>query len=225
MSSRNIPQIALVAGSCTAGGAYVPAMSDETIMVAGNGSIFLGGPPLVKAATGEVVTSEELGGADVHCANSGVSDYYAKDELEGLSITRDIVSSLNQPRLSDDGRKAYQEPLFPCEELGGIIPTDSKQPFDVRMVLARILDGSRFQEYKAKYGTTIITGFGELYGNKVGIIANNGILFSESSLKAANFVELCCQRGIPIVFLQNITGFMVGKLHLVLFQHCLTLYI
>lgn len=211
MSSKNIPQIALVAGSCTAGGAYVPAMSDETIMVAGTGSIFLGGPPLVKAATGEVVTSEELGGADVHCSKSGVSDYFAKDELEGLSIARDIVSSLNQPRVSDEGRKAYQEPLFPCEELGGIIPTDPKQPFDARMILARILDGSRFQEYKAKYGTTIITGFGELYGNKVGIIANNGILFSESSLKAANFVELCCQRGIPIIFLQNITGFMVGK--------------
>eukprot|EP00979_Chaetoceros_neogracilis_P018167 scaffold10556_cov258-Chaetoceros_neogracile.AAC.12 len=166
MSSKNIPQIALVAGSCTAGGAYVPAMSDETIMVAGTGSIFLGGPPLVKAATGEVVTSEELGGADVHCSKSGVSDYFAKDELEGLSIARDIVSSLNQPRVSDEGRKAYQEPLFPCEELGGIIPTDPKQPFDARMILARILDGSRFQEYKAKYGTTIITGFGELYGNK-----------------------------------------------------------
>jgi len=163
-------------------------MSDETIMVAGNGTIFLGGPPLVKAATGEVVTSEELGGADVHCGISGVSDYYAKDEFEGLSMARDIISSLNQARISDDGRKTYQEPLFPCEELGGIIPTDSKQPFDVRKILARILDGSRFQEYKAKYGTTIVTGFGELYGNKVGIIANNGILFSESSLKAANFV-------------------------------------
>jgi len=210
MSSMNIPQIALVAGSCTAGGAYVPAMSDETIMVSGNGSIFLGGPPLVKAATGEEVTTEELGGAEVHCATSGVSDYFARDEIEGLRMTRDIVSSLNQQSISDK-RKEWEEPLYPAEELGGIIPTDSKQPFDVRMILARILDGSRFQEYKAKYGKTIVTGFGELHGNKVGIIANNGILFSESSLKAANFVELCCQRGIPIIFLQNITGFMVGK--------------
>lgn len=214
MSSMNIPQIALVCGSCTAGGAYVPAMSDESIMVAGNGTIFLGGPPLVKAATGEEVTAEDLGGAEVHCAKSGVSDHMAADEMEGLRIVRDVVSNLNQESVFNNDKEqesSWEEPLFPPEELGGILPTDPKTPFDVRMVLARILDGSRFHEVKAKYGPTIVTGFGEIYGNKVGIIANNGILFSESSLKAANFVELCCQRGIPIVFLQNITGFMVGK--------------
>lgn len=211
LSSKNIPQISLVAGSCTAGGAYVPAMSDETIMVAGNGSIFLGGPPLVKAATGEEVTAEELGGAEVHCSTSGVSDHFARNEMEGLLKVRDIVSNLNQESTHDSSRMAYEEPLYPAHELGGIIPTDPKQPFDVRMILARILDGSRFHEYKANYGQTIVCGFGSIYGNKVGIIANNGILFSESSLKAANFVELCCQRGIPILFLQNITGFMVGK--------------
>jgi len=221
MSSMNIPQIALVCGSCTAGGAYVPAMSDETIMVKGNGTIFLGGPPLVKAATGEEVTAEELGGADVHCTKSGVSDHMAGDEIEGLKITRDVVSNLNQEYLFDNvhnntsasttTRTTYEEPMYPVEELGGIIPTDPKVPFDVRLILARILDGSRFHEVKKEFGPTIVTGFGEIYGTKVGIIANNGILFSESSLKAANFVELCCQRGIPIVFLQNITGFMVGK--------------
>mmetsp|Transcript_13193 Transcript_13193/g.20004 ORF Transcript_13193/g.20004 Transcript_13193/m.20004 type:complete len:643 (-) Transcript_13193:409-2337(-) len=215
MSSMNIPQIALVCGSCTAGGAYVPAMSDETIMVAGNGTIFLGGPPLVKAATGEEVTAEDLGGADVHCSKSGVSDHLARDERDGIRIARDIVSNLNQEymfgNIHTKHRVAFEEPIYPVEELGGIIPTDPKIPFDVRMILARILDGSRFHEVKAKYGPTIVTGFGELHGNKVGVIANNGILFSESSLKAANFIELCCQRGIPILFLQNITGFMVGK--------------
>jgi 3-methylcrotonyl-CoA carboxylase beta subunit len=210
MSSMNIPQIALVCGSCTAGGAYVPAMSDETVMVAGNGTIFLGGPPLVKAATGEQVTAEDLGGAEVHCSKSGVSDHMARDEIEGLRIVRDIVSNLNQEHLFANvyskRRQFWEEPIYPAEELGGIIPTDPKVPFDVRMILARILDGSRFHEVKEKYGTTIVTGFGELHGNKVGIIANNGILFSESSLKAANFVELCCQRGIPILFLQNIVS-------------------
>jgi len=220
MSAANIPQISLVAGSCTAGGAYVPAMSDETIMVQGNGSIFLGGPPLVKAATGEIVTSEELGGAEVHCSTSGVSDHLARNETEGLLKVRDIISNLNQAPLypSQSGHSTphdhdqyYEEPLYPAHELGGIIPTDTKQPFDVRMILARILDGSRFSEYKENYGTTIVCGFGSIMGQKVGIIANNGILFSESSLKAANFVELCCQRGIPLLFLQNITGFMVGK--------------
>lgn len=213
MSSLNIPQIALVCGSCTAGGAYVPAMSDETIMVQGNGTIFLGGPPLVKAATGEEVTAEDLGGAEVHCSKSGVSDHMARDEVGGIRVARDIISNLNQEHVHQRKTSAarWEEPLYHPEELGGIIPTDPKVPFDIRMILARILDGSRFHEVKAKYGPTIVTGFGELYGNKVGIIANNGILFSESSLKAANFVELCCQRGIPIIFLQNITGFMVGK--------------
>ena len=207
MSAQGIPQIALVAGSCTAGGAYVPAMSDETVMVAGNATVFLGGPPLVKAATGEVVTAEELGGAEVHCTTSGVSDYYVEDEIEGIATVRNIIATLNPDEKSKD-EKAYDEPLFSSEELGSIIPTDPKQPFDVRMIIARILDGSRFQEYKAKYGTTIVTGFGELYGKKVGIIANNGILFSESSLKASNFVQLCCQRGTPIIFLQvSFVGF------------------
>lgn len=215
MSSMNIPQIALVCGSCTAGGAYVPAMSDETIMVEGNGTIFLGGPPLVRAATGEEVTAEDLGGAEVHCSKSGVSDHMASDEKEGIRIARDIISNLNQEymfgNIYSKKKSSWEEPHYPVEELNGIIPTDPKVPFDVRMILARILDGSRFHEVKAKYGPTIVTGFGELHGNKVGVIANNGILFSESSLKAANFVELCCQRGIPILFLQNITGFMIGK--------------
>ena len=214
MSSKNIPQIAVVCGSCTAGGAYVPAMSDETVMVAGNGTIFLGGPPLVEAATGEKVTAEDLGGAEVHCSESGVSDHMAGNEKEALIIARSIVSNLKQESLHYDQeniRKEWEEPIFPTNELGGIIPTDPKQPFDVRMILARILDGSRFHEVKQKFGETIVTGFGELYGEKVGIIANNGILFSESSLKACSFIQSCCQRGIPILFLQNITGFMVGK--------------
>lgn len=214
MSSRNIPQIALVCGSCTAGGAYVPAMSDETIMVQGNGTIFLGGPPLVKAATGEEVTAEDLGGAEVHCSKSGVSDHMAIDEVDGIRIARDIISNLNQEQEFGNvysKRQLWEEPLFPQEELAGIIPTDPKVPFDVRMILARVLDGSRFHEVKAKYGPTIVTGFGEIFGNKVGIIANNGILFSESSLKAANFVELCCQRGIPILFLQNIVSVILNQ--------------
>uniref|UniRef100_A0A7S2MVG7 methylcrotonoyl-CoA carboxylase n=1 Tax=Helicotheca tamesis TaxID=374047 RepID=A0A7S2MVG7_9STRA len=223
MSARNIPQIALVCGSCTAGGAYVPAMSDETIMVRGNGTIFLGGPPLVKAATGEVVSAEELGGADVHCSASGVADHLAVDEMDGIRIARDIVSNLNRSSTATDAKKSgfdflsslsspsWEEPRYDTAELGGIVPTDPRIPFDVRLVLARILDGSRFHEFKSQYGQTIVTGFGSIYGQPVGVVANNGILFSESALKAAHFVELCSQRGIPLFFVQNITGFMVGK--------------
>jgi 3-methylcrotonyl-CoA carboxylase beta subunit len=210
MSSRGIPQIAVVCGSCTAGGAYVPSMSDETIMVQGNGTIFLGGPPLVKAATGQVVTPEDLGGARVHCTTSGVSDHLARNEPEAMRIARDIIASLGRPStMPTDGD--WEEPLFAVEELRGVLPLDPKHPMDVRLVLARLLDGSRFHEFKAKYGTTLVCGFGKIMGQDVGIIANNGILFSESALKGAHFIQLCCQRGIPIVFLQNITGFMVGK--------------
>lgn len=211
MSSRNIPQIAVVCGSCTAGGAYVPSMSDETVMVKGNGTIFLGGPPLVKAATGQEVTAEELGGAEVHCTTSGVADHMANTEPEAFRITRDIVASLGRPTSILPSSSTWDEPLYDPSELGGVLPVDPKHPTDVRLVLARVLDGSRFHEFKASYGTTIVTGFGKIMGQDVGIIANNGILFSESAQKAAHFVELCCQRGIPIVFLQNITGFMVGK--------------
>jgi acetyl-CoA carboxylase carboxyltransferase component len=210
MSSQNIPQISVVCGSCTAGGAYVPSMSDETVMVKGNGTIFLGGPPLVKAATGQVVTAEELGGAEVHCKTSGVADHMANTETEAFRITRDIVASLGRPS-SILPSSAWDEPLFDPTELGGVLPIDPKHPTDVRLVLARVLDGSRFHEFKANYGTTMVTGFGKIMGQDVGIVANNGILFSESAQKAAHFVELCCQRGIPIIFLQNITGFMVGK--------------
>jgi 3-methylcrotonyl-CoA carboxylase beta subunit len=209
MSSRNIPQIAVVCGSCTAGGAYVPSMSDETIMVEGNGTIFLAGPPLVKAAIGEIVSAEELGGAHVHCTISGVSDHMASNEHEAMRKARDIIASLgrpNMPKLTD-----YQEPLFDPIELRGIIPCDPKQPMDIRMVLARILDASAFHEFKENYGKTLVCGFGKIMGQNVGIVANNGILFSESAIKGAHFIQLCCQRGIPIVFLQNITGFMVGK--------------
>jgi 3-methylcrotonyl-CoA carboxylase beta subunit len=213
LSSRNIPQIAVVCGSCTAGGAYVPSMSDETVMVQGNGTIFLGGPPLVKAATGEVVTAEELGGAWVHCTKSGVADHMAATELEALHITRDIMACLGRPSDFDTpatSTNPWDEPLFDPRQVGGVLPVDPKQPMDVRLVLARILDGSRFHEFKANYGTTLVTGFGKIMGQDVGIIANNGILFSESSLKGAHFVQLCSQRGIPIIFLQNITGFMIG---------------
>lgn len=209
MSALGIPQIAVVCGSCTAGGAYVPSMSDETVIVRGNGTIFLGGPPLVKAATGEVVSAEDLGGAEVHTTTSGVADHAAAGEQEALVLTRDIVASLGQSPLP--AVPEYEEPLFDPEELGGVVPVDTKQPMDVRLVLARILDGSRFHEFKRKYGTTLVTGFGKIMGQDVGIIANNGILFSESALKGAHFVQLCCQRGIPILFLQNITGFMVGS--------------
>mmetsp|Transcript_43015 Transcript_43015/g.115997 ORF Transcript_43015/g.115997 Transcript_43015/m.115997 type:complete len:527 (+) Transcript_43015:295-1875(+) len=222
MSAMGIPQVAVVMGSCTAGGAYVPAMSDESVIVKGNGTIFLGGPPLVKAATGEVVSAEDLGGADVHCKQSGVVDHYAHDDAHALAIARSIVTNFDGPAFASEsnsthaaatseGAAAVDEPLYPAEELRGIIPVDTRQPFDVRDVIARIVDGSRFHEFKAQYGTTMVTGFAEIYGQRVGIIANNGILFSESSLKAAHFIELCCQRGVPLLFLQNITGFMVGQ--------------
>ena len=211
MSSQNIPQIAVVCGSCTAGGAYVPSMSDETVIVQGNGTIFLGGPPLVKAATGEEVTAEELGGARVHAETSGVVDHMAATEEEALLKTRDIIACLGRKVQSSSSKAAWEEPLYDPSELGGIVPVDSKKSVDVRLILARILDGSRFHEFKANFGKTLVTGFGKIMGQECGIIANNGILFSESALKGAHFVQLCCQRGIPIVFLQNITGFMVGQ--------------
>jgi len=210
MSASGIPQLSCVMGSCTAGGAYVPSMSDESIIVNGTGTIFLGGPPLVKAATGETVTAQELGGADVHCRVSGVTDHFALNDKHALQITRSVVQNLNW-KLNSKPSANYDEPLFSAEEMGGIIPADTKKPFDVRKIIARIVDGSRFHEFKAMYGTTMVTGFSHLYGTPIGIVANNGILFSESSLKAAHFIELCCQRNIPILFLQNITGFMIGK--------------
>ncbi len=212
MSSKGIPQIAVVLGSCTAGGAYVPAMSDETIIVKENGTIFLGGPPLVKAATGEEVTAEELGGADVHTRISGVADHYAHTEEDALAITRDVVENLNfEVSGKNLNTEEFKGPKYSLEEIYGVIPKDSRKPFDVREIIARIVDDSRFQEFKANYGDTLVCGFANIYGHKVGIIANNGILFSESAVKGAHFIELCCQRKIPLVFLQNITGFMVGK--------------
>ena len=211
MSAQEIAQISVVMGSCTAGGAYVPAMSDENIIVKGNGTIFLGGPPLVKAATGEDVTAEELGGAQVHCQLSGVTDHFADDDEHALEITRSIVEHLNNKKTIPVKIKAVEEPLYPAEELYGILPKDPKVPFDVREVICRIVDGSEFHEFKANYADTIVCGFAHIWGYPVGIVANNGVLFSESALKAAHFVELCDQRSIPLVFLQNITGFMVGK--------------
>ena len=211
MSAQGIPQIAVVMGSCTAGGAYVPAMSDESIIVRNQGTIFLGGPPLVKAATGEVVSAEDLGGADVHSRTSGVTDHYALNDAHALSIARRVVGHLNRPKQLGVETRQPAEPLYPAEDLYGIIPTDARKPFDVREVIARIVDGSEFDEFKQLYGTTLVCGFAHIFGYPVGIIANNGILFSESALKGAHFVELCCQRGIPLVFLQNITGFMVGR--------------
>ena len=211
LSGKGIPQVAAVLGSCTAGGAYVPAMSDESIIVRGNGTIFLAGPPLVKAATGEVVTAEELGGAEVHTVESGVADHYAEDENEALRLVRNVVENLNPAEKSRLDKIAPEEPVHDVEDLLGIIPEDNRTPYDVREVIARIVDGSRFHEFKARYGTTLVCGFARIHGNPVGIVANNGILFSESSLKGAHFVELCGQRGIPLVFLQNITGFMVGR--------------
>ncbi|KAL3382798.1 hypothetical protein AABB24_002348 [Solanum stoloniferum] len=214
MSSEGIPQIALVLGSCTAGGAYIPAMADESVMVKGNGTIFLAGPPLVKAATGEEVSAEDLGGATVHCKTSGVSDYFAHDELHALAIGRDIVKNLHMaggPEVSGQTRADYKEPLYDVKELRTIAPTDLKQPFDVRSIIARILDGSEFDEFKKLYGTTLVTGFGRICGQPVGILGNNGILFMESAQKGAHFIELCTQRNIPLIFLQNITGFMVGS--------------
>lgn len=211
MSAMNIPQIAVVMGSCTAGGAYVPAMSDETIMVRNQATIFIGGPPLVKAATGEVVTDEELGGADVHCKISGVSDHYALSDEHALQIARNIVENLGRDEKFDIGREEPDDPYYDPMELYGIIPRNIRTPFDIREVIARIVDGSRFQEFKELYGTTLVTGFARIMGYPVGILANNGVLFSESSLKGAHFIELCTIRKIPIIFLQNITGFIVGK--------------
>lgn len=211
MSAAGIPQIAVVMGSCTAGGAYIPAMADESIMVREQATIFLAGPPLVKAATGEVVTAEALGGADVHCRVSGVADHYAKNDEHAISQTRRIVANLNFQKKGSVVLRAPTEPLHDAEELYGIIPTDSRYPFDVREIIVRIVDGSEFDEFKALYGKTIVCGFAHIQGIPVGIIANNGILFSESAQKAAHFIELCTQRGVPLVFLQNITGFMVGS--------------
>ncbi|MBC7584941.1 MAG: methylcrotonoyl-CoA carboxylase [Tardiphaga sp.] len=211
MSAAGIAQIAIVMGSCTAGGAYMPAMSDESIIVRNQGTIFLGGPPLVKAATGEVVTAEELGGADVHSRQSGVTDHYAQNDGHAIGIARRIVATLKQPERAALNMQPPRDPLYPADELYGVIPADARKPFDMHDIIARIVDGSEFDEFKKLYGTTLITGFAHIWGFPVGIIANNGILFSESSLKGAHFIELCCQRNIPLVFLQNITGFMVGK--------------
>jgi 3-methylcrotonyl-CoA carboxylase beta subunit len=211
MSAAGIPQIAVVMGSCTAGGAYVPAMSDETVIVKGTGTIFLGGPPLVKAATGEVVTAEDLGGGDVHTRLSGVADHLARDDAHALAIARSIVANLNRVKPVQGLLREAVEPKYDPQELGGIIPVDTRKPYDVREVIARIVDASAFDEFTARYGTTLVCGFAHLYGMPVGIIANNGILFSESALKGTHFIELCCQRKIPLVFLQNITGFMVGR--------------
>lgn len=211
LSSQNIPQIAVVMGSCTAGGAYVPAMADESIMVRNQATIFLGGPPLVKAATGEVITAEALGGSEVHCRQSGVADHYAENESHALHLARIAVSHLNRKKPNDLHPIPSVEPLYASSELNGIIPTDPRQPFDIKEIIARIVDASKLDEFKALYGTTLVCGFAHLYGYPIGIIANNGILFGESALKGTHFIELCCQRNIPLVFLQNITGFMVGS--------------
>ena len=212
MSARRIPQIALVMGSCTAGGAYVPAMSDEVVIVKGQGTIFLGGPPLVKAATGEEVSAEDLGGAEVHTRKSGVADHYALDEEHALAIGRNIVENLNQPRppLPPDWREP-EDPLYPPHEIYGVVPADLRRPYDVREIIARVVDGSRFHEFKENYATTLVTGFARIHGYPVAILANNGVLFSESALKATHLVEMANLRRIPLVFLQNITGFMVGR--------------
>ncbi|HEX7383949.1 MAG TPA: carboxyl transferase domain-containing protein, partial [Burkholderiaceae bacterium] len=203
--------IAVVMGSCTAGGAYVPAMSDETIIVREQGTIFLGGPPLVKAAIGEVVTAEDLGGGDVHTRLSGVADHLAQNDMHALALARGVVANLNWRKPEPLACVEPRAPRYPVEELHGIIPTDTRKPYDVHEVIARIVDASEFDEFKARYGTTLVTGFAHLEGMPVGIVANNGILFSESAMKAAHFIELCCQRRVPLVFLQNITGFMVGR--------------
>jgi 3-methylcrotonyl-CoA carboxylase beta subunit len=211
LSAQNIPQIAVVMGSCTAGGAYVPAMSDEAIMVKNQATIFLGGPPLVKAATGEVITAEALGGADVHCIQSGVADHYAENDAHALHLARLAVSHLNRQKQHPITRMNSREPLYCPTELNALIPSDPRKPFDMREIIARIVDGSELDEFKALFGTTLICGFAHLFGYPVGIIANNGILFGESALKGTHFIELCCQRNIPLLFLQNITGFMVGS--------------
>ena len=210
MSAQRIPQIAAVLGSCTAGGAYVPAMADESVMVKNQATIFLAGPPLVKAATGEVVTAEALGGADLHCRQSGVSDYYAQNDTHALDIVREIMSHVNTPDIHTKN-KPIKNPLYPITDIYGIVSSDWRKPYDVREIIARLVDGSEFTEFKALYGQTIVCGFADIMGYPVGIIANNGILFSEAALKATHFIELCCQRKIPLLFLQNITGFMVGK--------------
>ncbi|MGB6056256.1 MAG: carboxyl transferase domain-containing protein, partial [Burkholderiaceae bacterium] len=211
LSAKGIPQIAVVMGSCTAGGAYVPAMSDESIIVKEQGTIFLGGPPLVKAATGEVVSAEDLGGGDVHTRLSGVVDHLAQNDTHALALARSIVANLNRQKTHGLLLRDPVEPKYPAHELYGVIPADTRKPFDVREIIARVVDGSEFDEFKARYGTTLICGFAHIYGMPVGIVANNGILFSESALKGTHFIELCCQRKIPLVFLQNITGFMVGR--------------
>jgi 3-methylcrotonyl-CoA carboxylase beta subunit len=211
MSSEGTPQIAIVMGSCTAGGAYVPAMSDESIIVRNQGTIFLGGPPLVKAATGEVVSAEDLGGGDLHSRQSGVTDHLAQNDAHAIGIARRIVGHLKPPQRANAAWTSPREPLFAREDIYGVVPSDVRKPYDVREVIARIVDGSEFDEFKKLYGQTLVCGFAHIWGCPVGIIANNGILFSESSLKGAHFIELCCQRNIPLVFLQNITGFMVGR--------------
>lgn len=211
MSAQGIAQIAVVMGSCTAGGAYVPAMSDESIIVKNQGTIFLGGPPLVKAATGEVVSAEDLGGGDVHTRLSGVADHLAENDLHALALARTAVKNLNKNKPAAPADTAPAAPLFEAQELYGVIPTDTRKPFDVREIIARIVDGSEFDEFKARFGSTLVCGFARIEGMQVGIIANNGILFSESAVKGAHFIELCCQRKVPLVFLQNITGFMVGR--------------
>lgn len=211
MSAKGIPQIAVVMGSCTAGGAYVPAMSDETIIVQNQGTIFLAGPPLVKAATGEVVSAEDLGGGDVHTRLSGVADHLARDDAHALALARRAVAALNVVKVPDIALQAPEDPLYPAEEILDIAPADLKKPYDIRELIARIVDGSRFDAFKARFGETLVTGFAHIHGMPVGFIANNGVLFSESALKGAHFVELCSQRGIPLIFMQNITGFMVGR--------------
>ena len=211
LSAQGIPQVAVVMGSCTAGGAYVPAMSDETIIVRNQGTIFLGGPPLVKAAIGEVVSAEDLGGGDVHTRLSGVADHLADNDLHALALARGVVGNLNWRKPGQMRLQPPKAPLFDAQELHGIIPTDARKPFDVREIIARIVDGSEFDEFKARYGQTLVCGFAHIEGMPVGIIANNGVLFSESAMKGAHFIELCCQRRVPLVFLQNITGFMVGR--------------
>lgn len=211
MSAAGIPQVAVVMGSCTAGGAYVPAMSDETVIVRGQGTIFLAGPPLVKAATGEVVSAEDLGGGDVHTRLSGVADHLANDDAHALQIARAIAANLNSEKRGFISRGDGAAPLYDPEELLGVVSADTRIPYDVREVIARLVDGSDFDEFKARYGTTLVCGFASVYGMPVGIIANNGVLFSEAALKGAHFIELCCQRNIPLMFLQNITGFMVGR--------------
>ncbi|KAI9596680.1 methylcrotonoyl-CoA carboxylase beta chain [Syncephalis fuscata] len=211
MSAQGIPQIAVVMGSCTAGGAYVPAMADESIIVSKQGTIFLGGPPLVRAATGEVVSAEDLGGADLHCRTSGVTDHYALDDEHALVLARRVVSTLNYTKQPSVTMQSPESPLYSASELGGIVGDNLRKTFDVKQVIARVVDGSRFSEFKELYGTTLVTGFAHIHGYPVGIVANNGILFSESALKGAHFIQLCSKRNIPLVFLQNITGFMVGS--------------